>query len=315
MDTKQKASIFAVICALALSLSKFSVGLVSGSMTVVASGLDSLLDVFMSGMNLLAIRKAGQPADKEHHYGHGKVESIAASGEAMIVVLTGGLIVYKAVGAFVSGAVISYSGKDLGIMCVSLAFSFFISRTLKRVGLKTDSSALKADALHYTSDLYSNSAAIVAIILTYLTGKPFFDLLFAVIAGLIIIFSAVGILKESVSGLMDRSIPRDIEEEITSIIDGMPFPYAGFHKLRTRFSGSKKYIDFHLLTCRKLHVAEAHDLAHQIERRITEKFPTVDTVIHTEPCTRECGLTEATCVVVRLPRDSNSEKKGVKNER
>ncbi len=306
MDIKQKASAFAVFAALALAVSKFSVGLMSGSMTVVSSGLDSLLDVFMSAMNFFAIRKAGQPADEDHKYGHGKAESIASSAQAMVIVLTGCFIIYKAVGEFLSSRRIVYSRMDLGIMCLSLVFSFVISRILRKIGRTTDSSALKADALHYTSDLYSNSAAIFAIILTYFTGKPFFDILFAVITGLIIIFPAFKILREGIAGLMDRSIPPDVEKEIASIIDDMPFPYAGYHKLRTRFAGSKKYIDFHLLTCRKLHIDEAHDLAHEIERRITDRLVTVDTVIHVEPCTYECGLTEGTCMVIRLRRDKSS---------
>jgi ferrous-iron efflux pump FieF len=309
MDIKQKASVFAVLCALTLSVSKFSVGLVSGSMTVVASGLDSLLDVFMSAMNFFAIRKAGQPADEDHKYGHGKAESIASSWQAVIIVLTGGFIIYKAVGQFINAKTIAYSSKDLGVMCLSLVFSFVISLVLRKIGRKTDSSALKADALHYTSDLYSNSAAILAIILTFFTGIVFFDLLFAVITGLIIIFSAIKILKEGISGLMDRSIPADVEKEITSIIDDMPFPCAGYHKLRTRFSGSKKYMDFHLLACRKLRIDEAHSLAHQIERRIMEKFATVDMVIHVEPCTHECGLSEGTCVVIRLRGGQKQGKK------
>jgi len=303
MDIKQKASIFAVVCALGLAASKFFVGLMSGSMAVVASGLDSLLDVFMSAMNFLAIRTAAQPADEEHKYGHGKAEAIAGSGEAIIVVLTGGFIVYKAIEEFVSAKKINYSGADLAVMGLSLVFSFVISHVLKTVGRKTDSAALKADALHYTSDLYSNSAAIVAIILTYFTGKPFFDIFFAVIAGLIIIFPAFNILKEAVSGLMDQSIPPSVEKEIASIIDDMPFPYAGYHKLRTRFSGSKKYIDFHLLICRKLQIDEAHALAHEIEDRITARFATVDAVIHLEPCEYKCSLDEATCMVIKMRRD------------
>lgn len=300
MDIKQKASLFAVLCALALSMSKFSVGMASGSMTVVASGLDSLLDVFMSAMNFLAIRKAGQPADKEHHYGHGKAESIASSGQAMIIILTGCFIVYKAAGQFLGAKTIAYSGMDLGVMCLSLIFSFVISVVLRKIGRRTDSSALRADALHYTSDLYSNSAAIFAIILTYFTGKPFFDLVFAAGTGVIIILSALKILRDGISGLMDRSIPTDVEKEIASITDDMPFPYAGYHKLRTRSSGNKKYMDFHLLACRELRIDEAHDLAHQIERRIMEKFPTVDMVIHVEPCAHECGLSEGTCAVIRV---------------
>jgi len=114
---------------------------------------------------------------------------------------------------------------------------------------------------------------------------------------MILIFSAIRILKAGVSGLMDSSVPEPVEKEISSIIDHMPFPYAGYHKLRTRFAGSRKYIDFHLLACRKLHVDEAHDLAHQIEDRIEESFTDVDMVIHVEPCEDPCEMTEETCSV------------------
>jgi ferrous-iron efflux pump FieF len=306
MDIKQKASAVAVFSALTLAFCKFAVGLVSGSMAVVASGLDSLLDVFMSAMNFYAIRKAGQPADEDHKYGHGKAESVAGSAQAVVILLTGGFIIYKALGQFLKSKTIVYSAMDLGVMCLSLVFSFGIAFVLQRVGRKTDSAALKADALHYTSDLYSNTGAIVAIVLTYYTAKSFFDVLFAVITGLIIMVSAVKILKESVSGLMDKSIPANVEKEISSIIDSMPFPYAGYHKLRTRASGNKKYIDFHLLACRKLRIDEAHDLAHEIERRIREKLSVVDTVIHVEPCDHECGLSEGTCMVVKVRKSKAS---------
>ncbi len=300
MDVKQKASAFAVCTSFALAACKFAVGLTSGSMAVISSGLDSLLDVFMSAMNFFAIGKAAQPADDEHQYGHGKAESIAGSIQAMAIILTGIFIIYKAAEKFLGQGKIAYSALDLGIMCLSLAFSFVISSVLRRVGRKTESAALKADALHYTSDLYSNSAAIFAIVLTYYTRRPFFDILFAVITGLIIVLSAVKILREGISGLMDRRIPPDVEKEIKAIIEDMPFPYAGYHKLRTRFSGNKKYIDFHLLTCRKLHSDEAHALAHQIEGRITARIVPVDTVIHLEPCTYSCELTEGSCTVIRM---------------
>ena len=254
-----------------------------------------------------SFRKAAEPADEEHPYGHGKAESIAGSLQAVVIISTGAFIIYKAVGEFLEKSAIRYSALDLGVMCLSLLFSFAISFVLRRIGRKTESNALKADALHYTSDLYSNSAAIVAIIVTYYTGMPFFDIAFAVITGLIIIFSAVRILKESVSGLMDTSIPRAVEKEIETIIDDMPFPYAGYHQLRTRFAGSKKYIDFHLLACRKLHVDEAHELADQIEGRIRAKLATADVVIHVEPCEHECDLTEVTCWVIKTRRRERAE--------
>jgi cation diffusion facilitator family transporter len=297
MDIKQKASAFAVLSAFVLAVCKFSVGLMSGSMAVVSSGLDSLLDVIMSAMNFFAIKKAAEPADKDHPYGHGKAESIAASIQALVIIATGGFIIYKTAVEFARKKEIVYSGLDLGVMCLSLAFSFLISLVLRKVGRKTESHALKADALHYTSDLYSNSAGILAIILTFYSGRTFFDHIFAVVTGVIIIVSAVKILREGVSGLMDSSVPAAIEKEIKAIIEGMPFPYAGYHKLRTRFSGNKKYIDFHVLTCRQLHVDEAHSLAHQIESRIRARLTNVDTTIHVEPCEYKCELTEMTCAV------------------
>jgi ferrous-iron efflux pump FieF len=299
IDVKQKASAFAVISALVLALAKFSAGLLSGSMAVVASGLDSLLDVFMSAMNLYAIRKAAEPADEGHPYGHGKAESIAGTLQAVVIISTGGFIIYKAIAEFLEKAPINYSGLDLAVMGLSLVFSFVISTVLRRVGQRTDSNALKADALHYTSDLYSNSAAIAAIIVAYLTGILVFDSGFAVATGIIIIVSAIRIMKEGISGLMDASVPEAVEREIQRIIEEMPFPYAGYHKLRTRLSGSRKYIDFHLLACRKLRIDEAHSLADEIEKRITEKVNPADTVIHVEPCEHTCDLNEATCWIIK----------------
>jgi len=295
MDIKQKASLFAAVSALVLASSKFTVGLFSGSMTVVASGLDSLLDVFMSAMNFYAITKASEPADDEHQYGHGKAEDLAGIFQSLVIVFSGSFIIFKAAQAFIRKDIISYSFLDISIMCLSLAFSFAISTVLLRIGRRTGSNALKADALHYTSDLYSNTGAIIAIALTYYTGIALFDLIFAVIIGIIIIFSAVKIFRNSISGIMDARISDEIERDIREIIERISFPAAGFHKLRTRYSGSRKYIDFHLLACRKLHIDEAHALAHNIENEIKIKISPVDVTVHMELFENERDLTEITC--------------------
>jgi ferrous-iron efflux pump FieF len=300
MDIKQKASLFAIASAAILAIGKFSAGLISGSMAVMSSGLDSLLDVFMSGMNFFAIRKAAEPADHEHQYGHGKAEDLAAIIQSLVIVFSGAAIIYTAIEKFLNKETIAYSGLDIGVMVFSLVSTIAVSTVLKVVGKKTGSRALMADALHYTSDFYSNSAAIVAIVLTYYTGMTYFDLLFAVAIGLIIIFSAIKIFRDGLSGLMDTSIPEKIETEIRDVIDAMPFPYAGYHKLRSRLSGNKKYLDFHLLICRKALIEEAHNLAEAIELKINEKLQQVDITIHIEPCRKECQLTDETCVVMKM---------------
>jgi ferrous-iron efflux pump FieF len=297
MFTKQHASLFAIVSASILAIAKFLVGLVSGSMAVMSSGLDSLLDVFMSTINLFAIRKAAKPADREHQYGHGRTEDLAAVVQASVIIATGIAILYKATSIFIHKGVISYSSLDLAVMVLSLAFSIAISRVLKKVGERTGSQALMADALHYTSDLYSNSAAIVAIIITYFTGLTCFDLIFSVIIGFILIFSALKILRKGISGLMDTRIPEQIEKKIRVIIEDTPYPCAGYHKLRSRLAGSNKYVDFHLLICRTISVKEGHDLATRVENKIADAIRPVDVVIHIEPCYYECDLTGATCTV------------------
>ncbi len=301
MDIRQKASITAISLALILAVSKSIIGLASNSMAVVSSGLDSLLDAFMSGMNLFAIWKASQPADDSHQYGHGKVENMAQVVQAVVIVTSGTLIIYRSIHVYLHDEAIAYSMLDAAVMILSLAFTFVITAILKRVAEKTNSTTLRADALHYTSDIYSNTSALFAMTLTFFTGKIFFDLLFAVITGCIIIYSAIRILKSGFYGLMDTSIPEKVQKEIEDIISQLPYPYAGYHKLRTRFSGNKKYIDFHLLICKKLSIDEAHELANELESTIKGKLLVIDIVIHVEPCGVDgCDLTEATCTVLKL---------------
>lgn len=297
MNTQQKASLFAISAALVLTGSKFFAARSSGSMAVTSSGLDSLLDVFMSGINFLAIRQAAEPADKAHQYGHYKIEDLAAVTQSLIIILSGAMIIYVAVNKFLQHAVIAYTLLDIEVMALSLSVSFLISSVLARIGKQTGSKPLLADALHYRSDLFSNSGAIAAIVLTYYTGRTFFDLLFSVVVGLIIIVSAGRIFWEGFSGLMDRSIPDSIEKEIEDILNSMPYPYAGHHKLRTRIAGSKKYGDFHLLACRRANIDEAHELSEKVEGEFEKMKLAIDIVIHIEPCPEPCQLTDETCIV------------------
>ena len=297
IEIKQRIALFAAAAALVLAAGKITTGLFSGSMAVLSSGVDSVLDVFMSTMNFYAIKKASEPADELHRYGHGKAEDIAGTFQALVIVLSGFYIIVKSVHSYVDKQLISYSFLDFVIMCVSLVFSFVISTALLTTGNRTGSNTLKADALHYRSDLYSNSGAIAAIILTRYTGLTIFDLVFAVIAGIIILISAFQIFRRSFSGIMDTRLSDEIERQIQEIINGMSFPLAGFHKLRTRQSGSYKYVDFHLLACRRLNIDEAHALAHSIEGRIRISIEAVDVIVHVEPCKERCDLTEVTCVL------------------
>lgn len=306
MDLKQKASLSAIISAFFLSLSKFIIGLSSGSMAVITSALDSILDIFMSSINYLAIKKADMPPDKNHLYGHGKIEDLASVVQSLIILLTGIFIIFKSIEKIFTKAIVLYSNWDIFVMVLSILVSFFLSKYLRNVGEKTNSNVLKADALHYSSDLYSNSGVLVAIIFSYLTGKTFLDFFLAIIIGFIIIFSAFRILKQSIYNLSDISLSEDIKDEIDKIIDEMPMPYAGYHKLRTRISGSKKFIDFHLLVCRKSSIEEAHEMADKIEEKIHNRLGNMDIVIHIEPCPYDCDFTEENCRVIKMRKLRNA---------
>jgi ferrous-iron efflux pump FieF len=300
MDIQQRASLFAIAASATLAAAKFLTGSLSGSMTVLSSGLDSLLDTFMSAMNFFAIKKAAEPADRRHQFGHGKIEDLAATVQSIVIAATGAVIIFKSVTAFMERQLVRYMAMDVIVMIVALCFSLVISLVLKRIGERTDSMVLKADALHYTSDLYSNSGALLAMLLTYVTGQGLYDFIFAVVVGLIIIGSAFKIVRSCFSALLDGSVPEEVEREIKTLINGMPYPYAGFHKLRTRLAGSRRYVDFHLLICRKLAIDEAHDFSSTIEKQIREKVPRTDVIVHVEPCRDTCDLTEATCTILKM---------------
>lgn len=297
MDIKQKASIFAILSAAMIAIGKFIAGLASGSMALIASALDSMLDVFMSSMNLFAIRIASMPADVNHQYGHGRIEDLTAIGQSLVVGGSSIIIVYKTVERFLQGATIKYTGLEILVMAISLLLSIMVSMVLKRVGERTDSNALIADALHYRSDIYSNLGVILAIILTYKTQMVVFDLVFAAIAAILILISVIKIMKGGITGLMDVSLPARIQMDIERLIKAMPLPFAGYHHFRSRISGGNKYIDFHLLVCRKASIDEAHRVAEEVERNIKRYTKRVDIITHIEPCEYPCDMTDETCVV------------------
>lgn len=297
ITTPHKAALIAAFMAAILSVSKFIIGVSSGSMAVISSSVDSLLDAFISGMNFYAIKKASEPADSLHHYGHGKIENFSALAESLIIIGAGLTVIYYAIINFLKKTQIKYTVLDVMIMIISLVFSVIITIILKEKSKKTGSVALSADALHYASDVYTHSGGLLAIILAYFTGYFYFDYAFAVIIGIIIIFSSLKIFLENISVLMDKSIPKELEEDVKRIIERLPFPYAGFHKLRTRSSGSMKYIDLHLLICRNSSIEEAHEISENLEEILKKHTPQIDAVVHLEPCNKDCDMTEHTCSI------------------
>jgi len=291
---KEEAARFAIVGAACLGALKLTAGILTNSIGLISAAVDSLMDVFISTVNLFSIRYAESPADTVHPYGHGKAENLAGLVQAVVVILIGGWVAVEAIRRMFSGVVPQRLDWGILVMLLSVAVSWFIVRRLHRVAKETDSVVLMADSLHYASDVWTNLGVLVALGLTRLTGIGVFDPLIALGIGGVILFSSGKILKRSVEDLMDTAIPDEMREEIERVIVRHAAVFS-FHDLRTRRAGSQKLIDLSLVLCRHLPLGATHDLVDHIKKEIEATIPQSDVVIHPEPCSAECETHSEHC--------------------
>jgi ferrous-iron efflux pump FieF len=281
---KHSAARLSIIVALFLIALKGTSGWLTGSLSVWASLLDSVLDLFASTLNFIAVRAASRPADEDHAYGHGKAESLTSLFQAIVIGASGIFIVWEAVHRIKERHETHFEAIGIVSMIVAIAASAWLVRILRRAARETESPALASDALHYVTDIYINAGVLVALLLTALTGSSVADPLISLAIALYIIKSAFGLAHESINVLMDRKLPLEIDNKVAEIVaryrdEGV----YGFHDLRTRRSGSEKFIDFHLEVDRKKQFEEAHELTVKILRAIETEIPRSKVHVHTDP--------------------------------
>ncbi len=289
MDRKRIGTArFSVGSALTLAVGKLFVGVASGSLGVLSSAFDNLADILMSGVNYLSIRKSMEPADSSHPYGHGKVETLGTVFMSVVVTLTGGWIVWEGIGRLRAGIVPSSVDIGILIMALSVAASWYISERIRKAGEETGSSALKADSLHYRTDVYSSGGILVSLLAYRVTGWKWLDPGVAMIVGGYIVFAAFPIVREALADLVDRSLPPETVENIRRIIDSHRPLIVDYHALRTRRSGSEKHVDFHVVVCRRSNLHEAHKVADHLEKEVSQVLGNAHVVTHIDPCGLEC---------------------------
>lgn len=284
---KVTAARISIAMASGLAVLKLATGLATGSMAVLSSAIDSLLDILMSGVNLFAISRAVQPADKCHPFGHGKYETLATIIQSMVIAASGGWIIYESVHRLIEGAELVHLNQGIIVLVISAIASWWISRYLRRVARETDSSALEADSLHFSMDVYTNSALIVGLVVISFVNIPWLDPVLSILVALYILFEAVRLVRHGLRDVLDEELPEPIRREITDLIDAHRKILLDYHNLRTRRAGSQKIIDFHLTVCKHLSVEEAHAIADHLEKRIQEDIPGADVIIHIDPCQQE----------------------------
>ncbi|WP_104400336.1 CDF family cation-efflux transporter FieF [Vibrio penaeicida] len=264
-----------------LLIVKIAAWWVTGSVSLLASLIDSLLDIAASVVNLIVVRYSLQPADKEHSFGHGKAESLAALAQAMFISGSACFLILNGVDRFFRPH--ELHSPELGVY-VSM-FAILVTGGLvafqKHVVKRTGSQAIAADSLHYQSDLYMNAAIIVALGLSwYGIGQA--DAVFAIGIGIFILSSAIRMVYTAVQSLLDRQLPDEEIEDIHSITCSVK-GVLGAHQIRTRMSGPVRFIQLHLELDDHMPLIEAHRISDEVEQKLLERFPEGDILIHQDP--------------------------------
>lgn len=270
-----------VLVALTLITIKGGVWWFSGSVSLLASLIDSVMDSLASLVNFFAIRYSLQPADEEHRFGHGKAEALAGLGQATLIAISALLLGREAVLKLLDPQPVTQLEWAIGVMLVSILLTFMLLMLQRYTIRRTGSTAIEADSLHYLSDLAVNVGIIVALVAS-LNGYLWVDGTVALLIAVYIFYAAWGIGNESVQLLLDREIPGNVREEIGSIVASHP-QALGFHQLRTRQSGRTQFIQLHVDMEESLSLRDAHDLAERIEMDIRARFPMADVIIHEDP--------------------------------
>ncbi len=279
---------FSVGSAAALTCAKFVVGILSGSLGVLSSAFDSLADIFMSAVNLFSIRKAMDPADTNHPYGHGKVETLGTIFEAGVIAATGGWVVWEGIRRLVEKRVPESADIGIAVMAVSIAASWYVSRRIRKAGEETGSPGLVADSVHFATDVYTNAGILVSLLVFRFTGWAWLDPGVALLVGIYIVAIAGKLLHSAVQDLLDRGLPEETVELVRRIIEEHRPMIVDFHDLRTRRAGSQKHVDFHVVVCREYKLEDAHRVADHLEKEVRLALVNAHVVTHIDPCDLEC---------------------------
>ena len=253
----------------------------SGSISMLAGLTDSLLDGVTSFLNLLAVHYALRPADVDHRYGHGKAESLAGMAQALFIAVSAVLIAFQAIERLKNPEPVGAPWIGIGVIVFSLVMTVALLMLQHRVIKATGSNAVRADSLHYRSDLLLNGSILVALVLASF-GWPQLDAWFGLgIAGYIL-WSAIQIARESFSVLMDEELPTEVSQHMLELACSVP-GVLGAHDLRTRISGSIWYVQLHLELPGELTLSVAHALSDRAAEAIEKAYPRAEVLVHADP--------------------------------
>lgn len=277
-----------VATAALLIIVKFGAWLITGSLSILASLVDSLLDVAASIINMVAVRYSLKSPDDDHRFGHGKAESLAGLAQSAFIGGSAFFIVIQTIERFAKPQPIKDVAVGVWIMAFAILATTMLLLIQRHVVKHTGSTAIKADSLHYSTDLLTNISTMIAILLAA-KGWHIVDPLFAFGIALYVLYSAWNIGFEAVQTLMDRQLPARVRETICDIVLAHP-KILGMHDLRTRKSGQINMIQLHIEFDNHIELLKAHTIAKEVEAKIEKAFPGSDIIIHQDPIGKACKL-------------------------
>jgi cation diffusion facilitator family transporter len=281
---KRRAAALSIASNFALILLKLAAGAVTGSVAIVTEAVHSGIDLIASFVAYFSVRKAGEPADASHRYGHDKIENLAAAIEGMLILVGSGIIVFESVRRLVGHGHVQRLGFGIAVVGVSAVANLVVSASIARTARATDSPALAGDAAHLRTDAYTSLAVLAGLVLVQVTGAHWLDPVVALLVAGAIVTAGVRLLLGSSRVLVDEALPQEELDAIRAeVVAFGARGVVGYHQLRTRRAGSRRYVDLHLQFRSGTTLEQAHEIAHAIQDAIAARIDGADVLIHLEP--------------------------------
>lgn len=304
---KMRAAALSVVSNSCLILLKVVAGSITGSVAILTEAVHSSIDLVASMVALFSVRKAGEPADESHRYGHEKLENLAAAIEGVLILVGSVAIAFQAIRHLTGGGHVQRLGVGIAVVAFSLVANLIVSTVIARNARRTSSAALEGDAAHLRTDALTSLAVLVGLALVQITGAQWLDPVVALVVAASIVVTGVRLLARSGRVLVDEALPADEVAAIRGAIEEFAGRgVVGYHELRTRQAGARRYVDLHVQFRHGTSLEDAHRTAHELQDVIGARLDGADVLIHLEPQDRVRPgeeLHRATAAVVAPDRD------------
>ncbi|MEG9461936.1 cation diffusion facilitator family transporter [Bacillus amyloliquefaciens] len=283
MENTSKIAFLSVISNSLVVMLKIVVGIITGSVAILSEAIHSFLDLIAAFIAFISVRISKKPADTGHPYGHGKVENLSGTIETILIFAAGIWMIYECVQKLVNPAPVHLPVLGIVVMLAGALINLIVSKFVKREAEKVNSVAMKSNALHLLTDVYTSLGVAASLLVVTVTEWYILDPIIGMVLALYIIYEAFKLMKEAFPPLIDTRLSEEEEKTILKIIETFQQEFIEIHDFRTRRSGPQEYIDFHLVVASHVTIKDVHDLCDRIERDITNEFKQAQVMIHPEP--------------------------------